>query len=82
MPPSWDAAGIHGLQRGREWDAVATLSAPDLPGERVEFVALAPGELVVLGEGSAGPLAADNAYRAAAGLPPRDAYSPEYTPEP
>jgi NDP-sugar pyrophosphorylase family protein len=27
-------------------------------------------------------LAADNAYRAAAGLPPRDAYSPEYTPEP
>jgi hypothetical protein len=56
-PPPWDAAGVHGLQRAREWDTVATVSAPDLPGERVEFVALAPGELVVLGEGSVGPLA-------------------------
>lgn len=34
------------------------MSAPDLAGERREFVALAPGELVVLGEGEAGPLAA------------------------
>jgi hypothetical protein len=57
-PPLREPAGIHGLQRARAWDAVATVSAPDLPGERVEFVALAPGELVVLGEGSAGPLAA------------------------
>jgi hypothetical protein len=50
--------GIHGIQRSRRWDAVTTVSAPDLAGERREFVALAPGELVVLGEGEAGPLAA------------------------
>jgi hypothetical protein len=46
-PPNWDVVGIHGLQRAREWDAVATAEAPDLTGERIEFVALAPDRLVV-----------------------------------
>jgi hypothetical protein len=60
-PPPQAAAGIdgiHGSPRSREWDAITTVSAPDLAGERREFVALAPGELVVLGEGEVGPLAA------------------------
>ena len=30
--PPWDASGIHGLHRAREWDAVTTVDAPDLPG--------------------------------------------------
>ena len=45
--PAWDAAGIHGLHRVREWDAVVTLEAPELQGERASFVALPGGDLVV-----------------------------------
>jgi hypothetical protein len=45
--PSWDEPGIHGRHRSRQWDAVTTLEAPDLPGDRVEFVALSPDEIVV-----------------------------------
>jgi len=45
--PPWDAAGIHGLQRAREWDVVDTVEAPELPGERSAFVALPGGALVV-----------------------------------
>lgn len=41
-----DAAGIHGLHRLREWDAVATVEV-DLPGSIVHFAALADGTLVV-----------------------------------
>jgi hypothetical protein len=44
--PPWDASGIHGLQRLRQWDAVTTVEAPDLPGEKIGFVALPDGELV------------------------------------
>jgi len=57
--PAWDAAGIHGLQRTREWDAVVTVDAPELEGERARFVALPGGDLVV-DEGPDGlePLAA------------------------
>lgn len=47
LRPAWDAAGIHGIQRAREWDAVVTVEAPELPGERSSFVALANGDLVV-----------------------------------
>jgi hypothetical protein len=43
----WDAAGIHGLQRLREWDVVETVEAPQLPGERSAFVALQRGEVIV-----------------------------------
>jgi hypothetical protein len=42
----FDAAGIHGIHRQREWDAVATVEA-DLPGERVNFAALPDGTLLV-----------------------------------
>jgi HSP20 family molecular chaperone IbpA len=45
--PAWDAAGIHGLHRVREWDAVVTLEAPEIAGERSDFVALPGGDLVV-----------------------------------
>jgi hypothetical protein len=52
MPPvdpgkHWLEAGITGLARQREWDAVATAEAPGSPGDEVEFVALADGRLLV-----------------------------------
>src|SRR5579862_4079620 len=43
----WDAAGIHGIQRPREWDAVLTVEAPAIEGDRVRFVALSREVLVV-----------------------------------
>jgi hypothetical protein len=55
--PPWDAAGIHGNPRPKEWDVVTTVDAPDLPGDRIGFVALAGGELVVdEGGGDLAPL--------------------------
>jgi hypothetical protein len=42
----FDATGIHGVHRQREWDAVATVEA-ELPGDRVGFVALPDGTLLV-----------------------------------
>ena len=57
-PPNWDVVGIHGLQRPREWDAVATAEAPDLTGERIEFVALGPSRLIVPADEKVEPLAA------------------------
>ena len=45
--PAWDASGIHGLHRVREWDAVVTVEAPELKGNRATFVALPGGDLVV-----------------------------------
>lgn len=56
-PPNWDVVGIHGLQRAREWDAVAMANAPDLTGERVEFVALPPERLVAPEKENVAPLA-------------------------
>lgn len=43
----WDASGIHGLHRVREWDAVVTVAAPDVEGDRAAFVALPGGDLVL-----------------------------------
>jgi len=51
----WLAAGITGLQRQREWDAVATTQADGIPGDEVEFVALSDGTFVVESEGGADP---------------------------
>jgi hypothetical protein len=51
----WLAAGITGLARGREWDAVVVAEAPGTAGEELEFVALADGRL--LAEGDAAPFA-------------------------
>jgi hypothetical protein len=45
--PAWDASGIHGLHRVREWDAVVTVDAPELKDNRATFVALPNGDLVV-----------------------------------
>ena len=51
-------AGIHGLQRLREWDTVLTVDAPPLAGDRAQFVALPDRTLLVEeGEGDFGPLA-------------------------
>ena len=52
----WLAAGITGLARGREWDAVVLAEAPGTAGEELEFVALADGRLLVEG-GDATPFA-------------------------
>jgi hypothetical protein len=55
----WDAAGIHGVHRAREWDVVTMAEAPDLHGERLEFVAISDVELVREGaEGELSPLTA------------------------
>ncbi len=43
----WLAAGITGLQRQREWDAIATLEADGSVGAEVAFVALDDGTFVV-----------------------------------
>ena len=53
MPPvdpgkHWLEAGITGLARQREWDAVATADAPGSPGDEAEFVALTDGRTLVV----------------------------------
>jgi hypothetical protein len=45
--PPWDKVGIHGVPRPRRWDTVVTVSAPDVPGNELTFVALADGTLVL-----------------------------------
>jgi hypothetical protein len=47
QPPPWKEVGIHGIQRPREWDAVVTVEAPGLKGDRARFVALSPDVLIV-----------------------------------
>ena len=44
--PRWGEVGIHGVHRQREWDAVATVEAPELGGAEARFVALADGTLI------------------------------------
>jgi hypothetical protein len=51
----WLAAGITGLQRQREWDAVATAEVDGIPGDEVEFVALRDGTFVVESGGTVDP---------------------------
>jgi hypothetical protein len=41
-----DLGGIHGPHRAREWDIVATLSAPGVAVDRIDFVALPEGDFV------------------------------------
>lgn len=53
-----DEAGIHGVPREREYDAVVTTDAPDVEGDGARFVALEDGTLVVEeGDGDFAPLA-------------------------
>jgi hypothetical protein len=47
VPMPSDLLAVHGIPREPEWDAVASAQAPDLPGEDLEYVALADGTLVV-----------------------------------
>ena len=54
--PLWRIAGIHGIPRAREWDAVLTAIAPDLPGDETDFVALPDGTLFTDEELPAGAL--------------------------
>lgn len=42
----WNQAGVHGVPRPREWDAVVTVEA-ELPGDFVNFVALEDRTLIV-----------------------------------
>jgi hypothetical protein len=42
----WNQAGVHGVPRPREWDAVVTVEA-ELPGDSVNFVALEDRTLIV-----------------------------------
>jgi hypothetical protein len=58
--PLWRIAGIHGIPRAREWDAVATAVAAEVPGTEVDFVALPDGTLYTdddLPDGALAPLA-------------------------
>jgi hypothetical protein len=70
-----DLLASHGVPRAREWDAIATAEAPDLPGDMIEFVVLEDGTLFVdldLPEDALTPLAdaleasIDPPYRAVA----------------
>src|SRR5438094_166961 len=45
--PRWGEAGIHGVSRPREWDAVASAEAPELKGDALEFVCLPDGSLLL-----------------------------------
>jgi hypothetical protein len=42
----WNQAGVHGVPRPRQWDAVVTAEA-DLPGDAVHFVTLEDRTIVV-----------------------------------
>jgi hypothetical protein len=55
----WLAAGITGIARGREWDAVATVRADGVAGDELSFVALGDGTLVLEspGDNDAAPFA-------------------------
>src|SRR2546423_502145 len=51
-------AGIHGLPRERQYDAVVTVTAPDLEGSSARFVGLEDGSLLLEeGDGDLTPLA-------------------------
>ena len=43
--PLWQVAGIHGIPRVREWDAVTSAVAPRLPGDETDFVVLEDGTI-------------------------------------
>ncbi|MBA2569282.1 MAG: hypothetical protein H0V11_08050 [Actinobacteria bacterium] len=58
--PFQQVAGIHGVPRPREWDAVASADAPGVPGDELEFVVLDDGTLIVdddVADGALTPLA-------------------------
>ena len=48
--PRWGNAGIHGIHRFREWDAMVRAEGVELDADEVRFVALGDGTLVVDGD--------------------------------
>jgi hypothetical protein len=56
-PPDFPPAGITGIARVREWDASASVDAPELRGEEVEFVVLPDRSVIVDEEVGDAPLA-------------------------
>ncbi len=48
--PRWMESGIHGVHRPREWDAVVTVEAEGVEGDRALFVAL-PDRTLLIEEG-------------------------------
>ena len=44
--PRWGEVGIHGVARPREWDRVLTVDAPELRGDRLQFVVLDDGTIL------------------------------------
>ncbi len=48
--PRWGNAGIHGIPRPREWDALVRVAGVVLEADEVSFVTLADGTLVVDGD--------------------------------
>jgi hypothetical protein len=48
--PRWGEAGIHGIHRFREWDALVRVEGVALDVDEVRFVALGDGTLVVDGD--------------------------------
>jgi hypothetical protein len=47
---AWGEAGIHGIHRFREWDALVRAEGVELDGDEVRFVALDDGTIVVDGD--------------------------------
>lgn len=45
--PPWREVGVHGMQRGREWDATQTVEAPGIEGDAATFVVLPDGSVLV-----------------------------------
>jgi hypothetical protein len=43
----WREVAIHGIQRGREWDATVTVEAPGIDGDAATFVVLPDGSVLV-----------------------------------
>jgi hypothetical protein len=56
-PPGWMETGVHGVHRAREWDAVVTVEAEGVDGDRARFVALPDDTLLVEEGGDVDPLA-------------------------
>lgn len=59
-PTPLGEVGFHGVPRARQWDAVASARADELPGDEIAFAALPDGTLIVDGDvpdGSLTPLA-------------------------
>jgi hypothetical protein len=44
---AFEAAGLTGIARSREWDAVVLAEAPEVRGDEVEFVTLPDGSVIV-----------------------------------